>query len=155
MTATNPGRPCSLAKALQVVGEKWAMLAIREISLGNRRFDAIARNTGASRDILTARLRTLEAAGVIERRPYSDHPPRFEYHLTDAGHDLKPTLHALRTWGDTWLQDEPPILFEHVCGHNLEIVTSCRHCGEEVRDRDLRARVLSPGWDVRGPVNNP
>ncbi|MEO5877418.1 MAG: helix-turn-helix domain-containing protein [Streptosporangiaceae bacterium] len=152
MTALSSGRPCSVAAALQVVGEKWAILAIREIAFGNRRFDAIARNTGASRDILTTRLRTLETAGIIERRRYHEHPPRFEYHLTAAGHDLKPVLNALRVWGDTWLQDEPPTRVEHVCGHDLEVVTSCRHCGEEVRDRDLRIDVVSSGWTLQGPV---
>ena len=85
-----PGRPCSVAAALNLVGEKWALLAVREITFGNKRFDVIARNTGAPRDRLAARLRTLEAAGVIERRLYSEHPPRYEYELTQAGEELRP-----------------------------------------------------------------
>ena len=80
-----PGRPCSVAAALNLVGEKWALLAVREIAFGNKRFDAIARNTGAPRDRLAARLRALEAGGVVARRQYSEHPPRYEYELTEAG----------------------------------------------------------------------
>ena len=87
-----PGRPCSVAAALNLVGEKWALLAVREIAFGNKRFDAIARNTGAPRDRLAARLRALEAGGVVERRQYSEHPPRYEYELTEAGLELRSVL---------------------------------------------------------------
>ena len=84
-----PGRPCSVAAALNLIGEKWSLLAVREIGFGNKRFDQIARNTGAPRDRLAARLRALESAGVIERRRYSEHPPRYDYELTEAGHELR------------------------------------------------------------------
>src|ERR1700751_2172333 len=95
-----PGRPCSVAAALNLVGEKWALLAVREISFGNKRFDMIARNTGAPRDRLAARLRALEAGGVVTRRQYSEHPPRYEYELTAAGQELGGVLTAPRGWGD-------------------------------------------------------
>src|SRR5579863_7982309 len=91
-------RPCSIARALDVVGEKWALLAMREVFLGNRRFDEMVRRTGAPRDTLAARLRTLVGAGVLERRPYSDRPARFEYRLTDAGRDLYPVIVTLMHW---------------------------------------------------------
>ena len=87
-----PGRPCSVAAALNLIGEKWTLLAVREITFGNKRFDVIAKNTGAPRDRLAARLRTLEAAGVVERRLYSEHPPRYEYELTQAGLELRAVL---------------------------------------------------------------
>ncbi|HTU74636.1 MAG TPA: helix-turn-helix domain-containing protein [Trebonia sp.] len=147
-----PGRPCSVAAALSLIGEKWALLAVREISFGNRRFDQIARNTGAPRDRLAARLRALEAAGVIERRQYSDHPPRYEYSLTRSGDDLRPVLTALRTWGDRWAVAAPPSTFVHSCGHDLDPVTTCRHCGQEVRSSDLSHRSLVAGWDKAGPT---
>src|ERR1700738_4329076 len=102
------GRPCSVAAALSLVGEKWALLAIREISFGNRRFDVIARNTGAPRDRLAARLRALEAGGVVARRQYCEHPPRYEYELTEAGQELRGVLTALRAWGDKWAVDTLP-----------------------------------------------
>jgi DNA-binding HxlR family transcriptional regulator len=148
----SPGRPCSVAATLNLVGEKWALLAIREISFGNRRFDQIARNTGAPRDRLAARLRTLEAAGVIARHQYSDHPPRYEYELTPSGEDLRPVLIALRAWGDKWAVDTPPAAFTHSCGHYLDAVMTCRHCGVEVNPGDLKLHVLAPGWDRKGPV---
>ena len=150
-----PGRPCSIAAALAVVGERWALLAIREISFGNRRFDQIARNTGAARDILTARLRSLEDAGVIYRRRYQEHPPRFEYHLTEAGKELRPALNALRVWGDRWIVEEPPVVFTHSCGHPLDEASVCGHCGNPVRlddKADWSYRVVASGWDIHGPT---
>ena len=147
-----PGRPCSVAAALNLIGEKWTLLAVREIAFGNKRFDAIARNTGAPRDRLTARLRTLEAAGVVERRPYSDHPPRYEYELTQAGLELRSVLQVLRAWGDKWAVDAPPTAFVHSCGHDLDPAVVCRHCQAEVNGGDLKVRVLSPGWTRKGPA---
>lgn len=99
---TNLGRPriCSIADALEVVGERWSLLVLRELSFGVRRFSDIQVNTGAPRETLALRLRKLEEAGIIERRRYSDHPPRDEYVLTAAGQDLAPVLRALREWGE-------------------------------------------------------
>jgi DNA-binding HxlR family transcriptional regulator len=146
-----PGRPCSVAAALNLIGEKWALLAVREIAFGNKRFDAIARNTGAPRDRLAARLRALEAAGVVARRQYSEHPPRHEYELTESGRELRTVIQALRTWGDTWAVDSPPAVFGHSCGHDLDPAVICRHCGAEVSPDDLQLRVLAPGWNRQGP----
>jgi DNA-binding HxlR family transcriptional regulator len=147
-----PGRPCSVAAALNLIGEKWALLAVREISFGNKRFDAIARNTGAPRDRLAARLRALEAGGVLTRRRYSEHPPRYEYDLTEAGQELRGVLTALRSWGDKWMVDTPPAAFDHVCGQELDPAIVCRGCGAEVGPGDLTVRVLAPGWTREGPV---
>ena len=83
-------RVCSIARSLDVVGEKWSLLALREVFLGVRRCDQIDARTGAPRDVLTARLRTLVEAGVLEPVQYSERPPRSEYHLTQAGRDLQP-----------------------------------------------------------------
>jgi DNA-binding HxlR family transcriptional regulator len=146
-----PGRPCSVAAALNLVGEKWALLAVREIAFGNKRFGAIARNTGAPRDRLAARLRALEVAGIITRRQYSDRPPRHEYELTESGRELRPVLQALQAWGDKWAVDEPPATFLHSCGHDLEAATVCRHCGQTIDHDDLRLRVLASGWSSQGP----
>lgn len=94
-----PGRPCPIAAALEVVGERWALLVVRELSLGAHRFSEIVEGTGAPRDRIAARLKALEAVGVIERRQYQASPPRFEYHLTESGRDLQPVLDALFRWG--------------------------------------------------------
>jgi DNA-binding HxlR family transcriptional regulator len=140
-----PGRPCSVAAALNLIGEKWALLAVREIFLGNRRFDEMVKQTGAPRDTLAARLRTLVSAGILERRPYSGHPARFEYFLTEAGLDLYPVITTLRSWGDKHLADPagPPLLVEHNCGHELTARLVCEACGKPVSPRDTRA-VTAP-----------
>ena len=128
-------RPCSLAAALDVLGEKWSLLALREIGYGVHRFARIAGYTGASRDILADRLRKLEAAGVIERRQYSEHPPRYEYVLTDAGRDLRPVILSLKHWGDTHVMHESlaPVL-QHSCGAAFEPRMACAACGEVIHD---------------------
>jgi DNA-binding HxlR family transcriptional regulator len=135
-------RPCSMAAALQILGERWSLLAVREMSYGVHRFEQIAGFTGASRDILADRLRKLEAAGVIERRQYSAHPPRFEYHLTQAGAELRPIMASLREWGSKWADDRPTATFVHDCGHSLEIDHVCHHCGEPLRPGSTR--VIPP-----------
>lgn len=93
-------RVCPIADALDVVGERWSLLVLRELGFGVRRFTDIQVNTGAPRETLALRLRKLEEAGVIGRRRYSDHPPRDEYLLTAAGQDLIPVLAALGEWGE-------------------------------------------------------
>jgi DNA-binding HxlR family transcriptional regulator len=94
-----PGRPCPIAAAMEVVGERWALLVVREIALGATRFSDIVRGTGAPRDRIAARLKTLTGAGVITRVPYQTAPQRDEYRLTDSGHALIPVLDALLAWG--------------------------------------------------------
>ena len=94
-----PGRPCPIAAALEVVGERWALLIVRELALGNSRFEDIVRGTGAPRDRVAARIRALDEAGVIRRTPYQAAPPRFDYQLTDSGRALLPVLDALLAWG--------------------------------------------------------
>lgn len=94
-----PGRPCPIAAALEVVGERWSLLVVREIALGSTRFSDIVRGTGAPRDRIAARLKTLIAAGVIVRVPYQRAPQRDEYRLTDSGLALLSVLDALLLWG--------------------------------------------------------
>ena len=142
--ATLGPRNCSVARTLEIVGEKWALLALREVFLGNRRFDEMVRRTGAPRDTMTARLKTLVAAGVLERRPVSEHPPRFEYRLTQSGLDLYPVIVSLMEWGDRYLTngEAPPMELTHHCGQRLGAVTVCSSCGEAVIARDERPTPL-------------
>lgn len=98
--ASLPGRPCPIAAALELVGERWALLVVREIALGATHFSDIVAGTGAPRDRVAARLKTLESAGVVVRSPYQTAPPRFEYRLTESGQDLIPVLDALLDWGN-------------------------------------------------------
>ena len=135
--ATAQPRACSVARTLDIVGEKWALLAVREVFLGNRRFDEMVRRTGAPRDTLAARLRTLVGAGILERRQYSAHPARFEYRLTDAGRDLYPVITTLMRWGDKYLagDDGPPLVLRHHCGHPVVARVICEACGEPLEAR--------------------
>ena len=91
-----------LAAALEVVGEWWTLLVVQALFDGHSRFESIQRELQTARNILTDRLRTLEAAGVVERRAYQDKPTRHEYHLTEMGLDLSHSLAALSNWGNKW-----------------------------------------------------
>lgn len=133
-------RACSIASALTFLGEKWSFLVVRELALGVHRFDEIQRQTGAPRDILTSRLRRLEAAGVLERRRYQERPARFGYHLTAAGKELRPILLSLAAWGEKWTDQMPAFEWVHECGEVLEIAHTCQACGQAVTGSDVRAR---------------
>lgn len=152
MRGMTTARPCSIADALGVVGEKYSLLVLREVFFGVRRFDAIQRNTGAPRDILSARLRRLVEAGVLEKVPYQERPARFEYCPTASGEDLRPVLLMLMRWGDRHLAEVPPTVLEHSCGADLESVVICRCCGEEVDSADLTHRFQVEGWTTDGAV---
>src|SRR4051812_25620460 len=97
---TYDDQTCSVARALEVVGERWTLLILRDAFLGVRRFDDFQADLGIARNVLTDRLGRLVNAGVLEKRAYSERPPRFEYRLTDKGRDLWPVVHALARWGD-------------------------------------------------------
>lgn len=130
-------RICSITNALAVVGERWSILALREIFFGQRRFDQIVRNTGASRDILAARLRTLVEAGVVLRQQYEQHPPRYEYVLSESGEQIAPILLALMEWGNRYVTEgAPPTVFRHSCGAELHAETVCGHCSRRIRPGD-------------------
>ena len=121
-----------------MIGEKWSLLVVRELILGVHRFNEIATNTGAPRDILTARLRRLEELGIVERQAYCERPLRYEYFLTKAGRDLRPVVMALKHWGDTHVmqQQMAPVL-EHKCGEVFVPRTHCAACGEPADGRSL------------------
>jgi len=146
---TLPGRPCSMAAALDVVGDRWALLIVREVSFGNGRFSQIARNTGAPRDRLAARLKTLVEVGVLERHAYQETPKREEYRLTAAGRDLAQVTTALLEWGDKWAVTAPPMRLMHH-DHQLKSATVCVTCGERVRRTDVTRKPLVAGWDMAG-----
>lgn len=141
---TTPATPrtCSIASALEVIGERWTLLILREVHYGVHRFDAIQRNTGAPRGLVDQRLKTLVAAGVVERRQYSERPPRFEYHPTASGEELRPILTLLNSWGTTWLTDAPHTqeVFEHDCGHEVRPYLACAACDRPIHGSDLTVR---------------
>lgn len=135
-------RNCTIADALEVVGDRWSLLIVRELFYAQRRFTTIARNTGAPRDILTTRLRKLVEHGVIAREQYSQRPPRYEYWLTDLGRALSPVLLTLKRWGhENIRQGEDPVLLNHSCGHEFVAEVHCRACGDALGPRQ---RTLEP-----------
>lgn len=123
---------------------------MREVLFGNHRFTEIARNTGAPRDRLAARLKDLVSAGVLETHQYQDGPARFDYHLTQAGRELTPVLHSLLEWGDKWTVDAPPVTVRHH-NHRLQSRTVCATCGERVNQRDISRESNVEGWAMSGP----
>jgi DNA-binding HxlR family transcriptional regulator len=130
---------CSAARALETVGERWTLLIVRDALLGVRRFEDFQRSLGIARNVLTDRLGRLVEAGVLERRAYSERPPRDEYRLTDKGRDLWPVVHALVTWGDRYeAPDGPPRTFTHRdCGGSVNAHRLCDRCGAELDVRDI------------------
>jgi DNA-binding HxlR family transcriptional regulator len=153
MAAPKDSRPCSIADTLALVGEKYSLLVLREVCMGNGRFDQLVRNIGAPRDILATRLRRLVDAGILTKRAYSERPQRFEYRPTRAGIELEPVLMTLMAWGDRHLhQDDRPMVLEHVCGNELVPVVTCQACGGAVDHDDLTAHPQAPGWTVAGPT---
>jgi DNA-binding HxlR family transcriptional regulator len=147
------GMDCSVAQCLEVVGEWWSMLIIRDTFLGVTRFDDFQRRLGISRNILNDRLNTLVEAGVLTRVAYSEHPRRHDYRLTDKGRDLWPVLTAMRQWGDRYAApDGPPLRVTHkACGAVTEAVLVCSSCGESLEPRDVEV-VQSRGHELAGLI---
>ncbi len=141
------GFHCSVARTLDVVGEWWTPLIVRDAFYGMRRFDDFQRSLGVARNILAARLDRLVDAGIMERQPYQEHPPRDEYVLTEKGRDLFPVIAALMAWGDRWTAGEagPPLLLLHEpCGKPATLRATCDRCGEPLTLDDVQP-VPGPG----------
>jgi len=139
--------PCSVAQTIEIVGERWSLLVLREAFFGVRRFDQFQRNLGIARNILAARLQALVGHGILERRLYQERPERYEYRLTQKGLDLYPALVSLMRWGDEYVNAEPgpPVVLVHkACGHDAAPQLTCSHCGEPIGPHDIRPEV-GPG----------
>jgi DNA-binding HxlR family transcriptional regulator len=137
---------CSIARTLEVIGERWSMLIVREAFLGTRRFDEYQRRLGIARNVLQTRLERLQEAGVLERVRYQERPVRYEYRLTEKGVDLWPTLVALLKWGDKHAAPEgPPVALIHKrCGGGVDDRRRCERCGKELQAHEVKA-VAGPG----------
>ena len=130
---------CSIARTLDVIGEPWSPLVLRDVWVGINRFDQIQADLGISRKVLTERLHHLVEQGVLERRPY-DARPRFEYHLTEKGLELVDLLMVMVRWGDRWLAGEagaPVVYRHHACGELSSVELRCSGCGEPMRAGDV------------------
>jgi DNA-binding HxlR family transcriptional regulator len=132
-------KTCSIGQAMDILGERWTFLILREAFFGVRRFTGFQRNLGIARNILSARLQRLVAAGLLERRLYSEEPARYEYRLTEMGRDLYPVVISIMRWGDKHLsgEDHKPLLLRHSCGHDAQPQLVCSHCGGEMHPHDV------------------
>jgi DNA-binding HxlR family transcriptional regulator len=131
---------CSIARTLDVVGEPWSPLILRDVFVGIRRFDAIQADLGISRKVLTERLNWLVESGVLERQEYSSRPPRYEYVLTEKGTQLCDILLVMVRWGDRWLAGEagPPVLYRHHdCGAISHVELTCSQCHQPMAADDV------------------
>jgi DNA-binding HxlR family transcriptional regulator len=158
----------SVSRALAVVGERWSLLILRETYFGVRRYAEFARNLSIPRPTLSARLKTLVGAGLLDRVLYAQDPDRHEYRLTDAGRDLFPAVVVLMRWGDEYMSgpEGPPILLRHKdCGELAQAYVACRHCGGEVTIdrvasepgpsfRDDSGRAGAPREAADGPMDD-
>lgn len=135
----------SIAGTLELIGDRWTFLILRDAFRGVRRFADFRSGLGIARNVLTDRLQRLVAAGILRRHLYCERPPRYEYRLTAKGIDLSPALVALKRWGDRHLQaGEPPQLFVHGdCGHPLDQVFVCWHCDRTVTPAGIRSERRS------------
>jgi DNA-binding HxlR family transcriptional regulator len=136
------GQNCSIARSLELIGERWTILVLRDAFLGLRRFDQFQQNLGIARNVLAARLDRLVREGILEKIPYQERPLRHEYRLTDKGLDLWPVITELLRWGDRHAASEagPPIVLRHKdCGGELGEQRICARCGKLLEVRDVRA----------------
>ncbi len=145
-----PGLDCSVAKALEVIGERWSLLIVRAVMHGNRRFGEMQESLGIARNVLSTRLERLVEEEILERRAYSESPPRHEYFLTEKGLDLWPALIALLHWGERYSPDPagPRRLIVHKeCGGKVSERGTCESCGKVLTARDAK-QVPGPGAKV-------
>lgn len=143
--------PCSVARTMDLLGDWWTPLVLRDAFYGIRRFDDFQQGLGIARNTLSDRLRRLVAEGLLEKQQYQADPVRHEYVLTEKGRDFFGVLAAMTAWGDRWLAgpDGPPIaLHHHACGNDTSAVSICARCGEPLTADDTEMRI-GPGYPPR------
>ncbi|OTG82187.1 winged helix-turn-helix transcriptional regulator [Acinetobacter sp. ANC 4648] len=141
-------QPCSIARTLSVMGDRWTMLILRNAFMGMRRFDDFQHNLGVTRHVLSERLKRLVEHEILVKIPYTDRQERFEYKLTDKGLELYPILLSMGTWADKWMDEGfgQPVNYVHKsCGHTFKPTLSCSECGEEVHAKQVKPQ-LTPAY---------
>jgi DNA-binding HxlR family transcriptional regulator len=137
----SPETLCPISRAEDVVGDRWTVLVLRELFMRSHRFDEIQAQTGGTPQMVAARLKSLEADGMVVRRAYSERPPRYEYHLTEKGEAFYSVVLALRAWGETWCKtegEELAVRYIHkTCRQPAGLGPLCEHCGELLRREEL------------------
>jgi DNA-binding HxlR family transcriptional regulator len=141
------GQVCSIARTLELVGDRWTLLVIRDVVLGNRRFDQLLTSLGVASNVLTDRLTRLVAEGILDRVRYSERPERFEYRLTEKGRELGVPLLALMQWGDRYVSDKPPRIARRQSDRSPITVRLVADDGSAVRAGDVEL-VPGPGLAI-------
>jgi DNA-binding HxlR family transcriptional regulator len=144
--------PCTIARTVDLVGEGWTLLVMRQACLGTRRFEDFRRALGIGRNILTLRLGRLVDEGLLRKVEYQDRPVRHEYRLTEKGRDVYPILAAMAAFGDKWLvgdEGTPLVLHHTACDHDMHAVVACSECGGTIDVREVLARP-GPGFPAPG-----
>jgi DNA-binding HxlR family transcriptional regulator len=137
------GQECPMALSLEILGERWTLLIIRDLLFGPRKFQDLASSLGVPPGLLSRRLKLLEEYGIVIRRMYTDHPPRAEYVLTDRGIELRTVVRALTIWGSKHLPGERVLVHSH-CDHPIEIAYRCAKCDETLASADINYRTEAP-----------
>jgi DNA-binding HxlR family transcriptional regulator len=140
--------PCSVARTMNLLGDRWTPLVLREVFYGTRRFDDFQQRLGIARNTLADRLARLVDDGLLQKQPYQNDPVRYDYLPTEMGQDFYPVLVAMARWGDKWLagDDGPPIEYHHVpCQHDTHAEVVCAHCREPLALSDVSIR-MGPGY---------
>ena len=150
---TYEGQLCSVARTLELVGERWSLLIVRDAFLGLSRFDELQRSLGVAPNILATRLDRLTEAGIMEKRRYSERPERFDYTLTAKGRDLYPVIAALMEWGDRYVSPMPPRLVTHRAdGGRVRVRVMCDECESELDRSQIEAR-RNPALEQAGTAS--
>ncbi|MFD7300923.1 winged helix-turn-helix transcriptional regulator [Streptomyces pharetrae] len=145
------GWPCSIARTVDLLGDAWTLLVLREVFYGQSRFDGFVDSLGIARNTLADRLRRLEDAGLLERHAYQSDPVRHEYLPTEMGRDFFGVMAAINAWGDRWLAEdagEPVVMHHTSCGHDTRARVVCSSCGEPLNDENVTVRT-GPGYPAR------
>lgn len=142
--------PCSLARTLSVVGDRWTLLILRNAFMRTRRFDDFHSQLGVTKHVLSDRLKKLVKEGVFEKHPYQESPVRYEYRLTEKGLELYPIIMSMVAWGDKWMDGGKgaPMLYVHKrCNHQTEPRLVCSHCGDDIDPKEM---MPMPGPGIAG-----
>lgn len=143
--------PCQIARTVDMLGDWWTPLVLREAFYGISRFDEFQTSLGIARNTLTERLGRLVSEGLMEKVQYQSEPVRYEYRLTAKGDDFFSVLAAMAAWGDRWLYDAQtsPVTFHHNrCDHDIRAAVVCEHCGEKLRPEEMQFRI-GPGYPAK------
>ncbi len=144
METVPPHDICPITRSLDLIGERWSILIIRDVFYGVRRFDALQRHLGISKKVLAGRLARLQQANIFRKVPYQQKPERFEYRLTQKGRDLFPVLLTMMRWGNRWLDEKskPHLILMHLgCGEVVEPELVCSHCKKPLSPASVRAEI--------------